>query len=61
MTKGKPKTINAINELRPLDGKIDNFKVNLNQFKLNFSDQDSTINYRSKLATIIIILIIRII
>ena len=30
--------------------------VNLNQFELNFSDQDFLINYRSKLATIIIIL-----
>jgi hypothetical protein len=25
--------------------------VNLNQFELNFSDQDAMINYRSKLAT----------
>ena len=31
---------------------IDNFKVNLNQFELNFSDQDVLRKYSSKLATI---------
>ncbi len=31
---------------------IDNFKVNLNQFELNFSDQDVLRRYSLKLATI---------
>ena len=32
--------------------KIDNYKVNLNQFELNFSDQDVLRKYSLKLATI---------
>ena len=50
-----------IRQISSIGGQIDNLKVNLNQFELNFSDQDATINFKSKLATIIIILKIPII
>ena len=40
--------------MNPIACWIDNIKVNLNQFELNFSDQDVLRNDSLKLATIII-------